>query len=42
MAEIYASLIMKGVKTMNDVPKSLREAVRKILEEKGWVDPITE
>jgi hypothetical protein len=33
MAKIYADLIRKGVKTLNDVPERLREEVRKLLEE---------
>lgn len=33
MAKVYADLIMKGLKTLEDVPEKLREAVRKILEE---------
>lgn len=33
MAQIYASLIRKGMKTLDDVPEALREAVRKLLEE---------
>ena len=33
MAKIYADLIRKGLKTLEDVPENLREAVRKILEE---------
>ena len=33
MAQIYASLIRKGLKTLDDVPAPLREAVRKLLEE---------
>lgn len=33
MAKVYADLIMKGLKTLDDVPEKLREAVRKILEE---------
>lgn len=32
MAQIYASLIRKGMKTLDDVPEALREAVRKLLE----------
>lgn len=32
MAQIYAELIKKGLKTIDDVPKSLREEVKKILE----------
>lgn len=33
MARIYADLIRKGVKTLDDVPERLREEVRRILEE---------
>lgn len=33
MAKVYADLIMKGLKTLDDVPEKLREEVRKILEE---------
>ena len=33
MAQIYASLIQKGLKTIDDVPEALRDAVRKILDE---------
>lgn len=33
MAKIYANLIKKGLKTINDVPEKLREAVRTILGE---------
>lgn len=33
MAKVYADLIMKGLKTLEDVPEKLREEVRKILEE---------
>ena len=32
MAKIYASLIIKGVKTLDDVPDKLKEAVKVILE----------
>ena len=32
MAKIYASLIKKGLKTIDDVPKSLRDEVLKLLE----------
>lgn len=32
MAKVYADLIRKGVKTIEDVPERLREEVRKILE----------
>jgi hypothetical protein len=33
MAKIYADLIRKGLKTLDDVPENLREEVRRILEE---------
>ncbi len=32
MAKIYAELIRKGKKTLNDVPVSLRAAVEALLE----------
>lgn len=32
MAKIYAALIIKGVKTMDDVPDKLKDAVKDILE----------
>lgn len=35
MAKIYASLIIKGVKTLDDVPDKLKEAVKVILEGDG-------
>ena len=31
MAKIYASLILKGLKTIDQVPENLREEVRQIL-----------
>lgn len=34
MAKIYANLIKKGLKTLEDVPEVLREKVRELLEEK--------
>lgn len=33
MAKIYATLIKKGLKTIDDVPESLREEVQRILDE---------
>lgn len=33
MAKIYADLIRKGLKTIDDVPQKLKKAVEKILEE---------
>ena len=32
MAKIYANLIRKGIKTIEDVPEKIREAVRALLE----------
>lgn len=33
MAAIYAALIKKGMKTIDDVPEILRNEVRRILDE---------
>lgn len=33
MAKIYAELIKKGKKTIDDVPEALREEVQRILDE---------
>lgn len=33
MAKVYAALIKKGLKTINDVPGNLRDEVRALLEE---------
>jgi hypothetical protein len=32
MAKIYVALILKGVKTLDDVPDKLKEAVKAILQ----------
>lgn len=32
MAAIYAALIKKGLKTLEDVPNKLKDAVQKILD----------
>lgn len=32
MAKVYADLIKKGIKTIDDVPEKLREEVQKILD----------
>lgn len=32
MAAIYAALIKKGLKTLEDVPEKLKDAVQKILD----------
>lgn len=33
MAKIYAALILKGLKTIDDVPSKLKDEVLKLLEE---------
>lgn len=33
MAVVYATLIIKGVKTIDDVPEKIREKVRQVLIE---------
>ena len=33
MAKIYAALIRKGLKTIEDVPENLREEVLRLLEQ---------
>lgn len=33
MAKVYADLIRKGIKTIDDVPEKLREEVRELLAE---------
>lgn len=33
MAQVYATLIRKGSKNIDDVPKNLKKAVQKILDE---------
>ncbi len=33
MARVYADLIRKGLKTLDDVPKKIRTEVEKILKE---------
>lgn len=34
MAEVYANLILKGLKTIDDVPAKLKKQVEKILKDK--------
>jgi len=36
MAAAYAELIIRGVKTIDDVPERIRAEVQKILDERGW------
>lgn len=33
MARIYVALIQKGLKTIDEVPKQIRDEVKKLLEE---------
>lgn len=33
MAKIYADLIRKGIKTLDDVPEHIRNEVKKLLEQ---------
>jgi hypothetical protein len=35
MAHIYATLIIKGKKTINDVPDILKEQVKQVLKDAG-------
>lgn len=35
MAKVYADLIRKGVKTINDVPSALKKQVKQILKDLG-------
>ena len=37
MAKVYANLIKKGLKTIDDVPKALREAVQALLDAEDGV-----
>ena len=39
MAKIYAELIRKGLKTIDDVPAKLREDVEKLLNEQNKIIP---
>ena len=36
MAAVYANLIIKGKKTIDEVPEKIREEVKTILTEKGF------
>ena len=36
MSKIYANLIIKGLKTINDVPDKLKEEVQALLNEIRW------
>lgn len=36
MVQVYVDLILKGKKTIDDVPERIREQVRKVLEDQGY------
>ena len=36
MVQVYVDLILKGKKTIDDVPEQIREQVRKALEVQGY------
>ena len=36
MVQVYVDLILKGKKTIDDVPETIREQVRKVLEDQGY------
>lgn len=36
MAEVYASLIVKGIKTIDQVPESIRDDVKQVLIDWGY------
>lgn len=39
MVEIYASLVGKGIKTVDEVPERHREEVKKLLGDQGGLTP---
>ena len=41
MASVYASLIVKGYKSFNEVPERIKSQVKDILTEQGRTDLIT-
>ncbi len=38
MANVYADLIIKGKKALDDVPEKLQDAVKQILIDRGYWD----
>ena len=38
MVKVYYELILKGLKTVDDVPAKLKSAVIKMLKDNGYVD----
>jgi hypothetical protein len=39
MVNVYADLIMKGKKTLEQVPERIRQEVYEVLIARGWVPP---
>ncbi len=39
MINVYADLIMKGKKTLEQVPERIRQEVYEVLIARGWVPP---
>lgn len=42
MSRIYANLIERGLKSLDDVPKKLKDAVEQILKDDGYLTDNTE
>lgn len=38
MAAVYANLIIKGKKTIDEVPEKIRDEVKAVLTEKGFTE----
>ena len=38
MAKVYADLIIKGRKTINEVPDKIKEQVKEVLIERGYLE----
>lgn len=41
MARIYANLIEKGLKSLDDIPNKLKDAVKQILKDDGYLTDST-
>lgn len=39
MIKVYADLVMKGKKTLDEVPAKIRDQVREELISRGWTEP---
>ena len=42
MPAVYADLIMKGIKTIDQVPEKIRDKVKKILIDRGYAEATTD